>query len=95
MGHRASSSREVTEDVAQPVIAGPRDVQNPAVTPDGNWIVYTEMPKQAGGSAPQRLMRIPIAGGAPQFVLEARNGWPMCARAPASLCAMLEESAGR
>ena len=38
-------------------------------------------------------MRIPVAGGVPQFVLATRN-WQSfaCVRAPASLCAILEAS---
>jgi Tol biopolymer transport system component len=44
-------------------------------------------------SVPLRLMRIPVAGGVPQVVLETRN-WPdcECARAPASLCVIGEAS---
>ena len=38
-------------------------------------------------------MRIPVGGGVPQFVLETRNGSDYrCARAPASLCVILETS---
>lgn len=35
-------------------------------------------------------MRIPIAGGVPQLVLETRNGDVSCARAPAGLCVVFE-----
>jgi Tol biopolymer transport system component len=81
----------IGEDAAQPVVAGPQDVSSPRVSPDGAWILYLETPKGAVGRN-RRLMRVPISGGAPQFVLEVRNGWHMCARAPASLCVVFEDS---
>jgi hypothetical protein len=38
-------------------------------------------------------MRIPMSGGVPQFVLEMRNWLTFaCARAPATLCVILEAS---
>ncbi len=80
----------MSEDAAQAVITGPQDVWGPHFSPDGAWILYIESPKGAGRNS--RLMRIPISGGAPQFVLEMRNGWHMCARAPASLCVVREDS---
>ena len=40
-----------------------------------------------------RLMRIPVSGGVPQLVLEMAKGWDYaCARAPASLCVVVEAS---
>jgi hypothetical protein len=41
-----------------------------------------------------RLMRVPVSGGSPQFLLETRNwAWDLqCSRAPASLCLLPEMS---
>ena len=70
------------------------DVGGPRLSADGSWILYLEVPKTlVGPSTPARLMRIPVSGGVPQFVLETRNlKINSCARAPASLCVVAEAS---
>ncbi len=62
------------------------------IAPDS--ILFMEIPKRSAHPAPlQRMMRIPLSGGAPQLVLETRN-WVdfRCAQAPASLCVIFEPS---
>ena len=55
----------IDEDTAELLITGPHDLFGPHVTPDGAWILYLELPKrEAGSSQKERLMRIPITGGA-------------------------------
>jgi serine/threonine protein kinase/Tol biopolymer transport system component len=84
----------VGQDTAEPVVTGSQPVDAPKPSADGAWIIYVEDPRTADGpSAPARLMRVPVAGGAPQVVLETRN-WLQhwCARAPASLCVIGEAS---
>jgi eukaryotic-like serine/threonine-protein kinase len=82
----------VNEQSAEPVVTGPQNVATPRLSPDGAWILYLERAKtQANPAPPSRLMRIPVAGGVPQFVLETRNtGDVGCARAPATLCVIWE-----
>jgi Tol biopolymer transport system component len=85
----------VSQDVVEPVVTGPQDVLNARLSPDGAWILYAERPKAAASpSVPFRIMRIPVSGGVPQLVFETRNVWGgySCARAPASLCVISEES---
>jgi eukaryotic-like serine/threonine-protein kinase len=83
----------VSEDAAQAVITGPQDAFFPRISADAAWILYQESPKGAGQSTAVRLVRIPVSGGAPQFVLETRNNIDVqCARAPASLCLIVEKS---
>jgi Tol biopolymer transport system component len=90
-GKAAISKQGIDEDAAQLLIAGPQDLFGAHVTPDGAWMLYLEM--EAGTGRKERLMRIPIAGGAPQLVLDMRIGdWFMCARAPADLCVINEAS---
>src|SRR5271157_461369 len=82
------------QDSAELLVTGPQSVVLPRLSPDGAWILYVESPKTtAGPSLPDRLMRFPVAGGVPQFVLETRS-WQSywCARAPASLCEITESS---
>jgi eukaryotic-like serine/threonine-protein kinase len=86
----------INEETAEPVLTGPQDVIFPQLSPDGAWILYLEVPKATvGASTPLRVMRIPVSGGVPQFVLETpRHHWFgfECSRAPASLCVILESS---
>jgi eukaryotic-like serine/threonine-protein kinase len=84
----------ISQDTAEPVVTGPQRLDLPRLSPDGAWILYLESPKRAiGPSTPLRLMRIPVGGGVPQLVVETRNWQDFhCARAPASLCVMVEAS---
>jgi Tol biopolymer transport system component len=66
--------QQLGQDDAEPVIQGPDDEQYPELSPDGKWILYWSSTN--GGSAPpstKRLLRYPIAGGAPEEVLETPN----------------------
>ena len=80
----------VNQETAEPVV-GPRNIAPiPRVSADGAWILYPEFQKTIG---PLRLMRVPVGGGVPQFVLETWTGSDYrCAIAPASLCAIRETS---
>jgi eukaryotic-like serine/threonine-protein kinase len=84
----------ISEDTAEPVVAGPQAASVPRLSADGALIIYQETLKTpAEAFPPIRLMRIPVAGGVPQFVLETRNYVDhQCARAPASLCVIAESS---
>ncbi len=84
----------IGQDTVEPVVAGSQHKTGGGkLSADGAWILYREFPKVIQPSTPIPLMRIPVGGGVPQLVLESRNShgfW--CARAPASLCAVLEAS---
>jgi hypothetical protein len=84
----------LSQDTAEPVPTGPQNVNVTRISPDAAWILYVEIPSTAvGPSTPLRVMRIPVAGGVPQLVLETRNFQDFqCARAPASLCVIGERS---
>jgi len=85
----------IGQDTIEPVVAGAQHNTGAArLSADGAWILYREWPKTVGPSTPIPLMRIPVSGGVPQLVLESRNAQYFgCARAPASLCVVLEGSA--
>lgn len=81
---------------AEPLVTGAKEVVYLArLSPDGTWVLYIEIswPGTRKVVPSYRLMRAPVNGGAPQFVLEMRR-WRdfQCSRAPASLCVILEES---
>jgi len=86
----------ISQETAEPVVTGPQLAVGPRLSADGAWVLYTEVPKTVdalGVTTTGRLMRIPVSGGVPQLVLEMAKGWDYaCARAPASLCVVLEAS---
>ena len=86
--------QDIGQDTVEPVVAGSQhQAGGGKLSADGACILYREFPKVIQPSTPIPLMRIPVGGGVPQLVLESRNShgfW--CARAPASLCAVLEAS---
>jgi len=84
----------IGQETAEPVDIGQQRADSAGISSDGAWILYHELSEPAAGpSAPDRLMRIPVNGGLPQLVLETKglNDFD-CARAPASLCVVLELS---
>jgi eukaryotic-like serine/threonine-protein kinase len=85
------------QDTAEPLITekeGESLDSSASLSPEGSWVIYTVRPSE--GAAPGRLMRVPTTGGTSQLVLTANlDGWPRCARSPATLCAVAERSADR
>ena len=72
----------VNDATAEVVAAGPEEMRTPRMSPDGAWILYLAWPKTEGVAPPSgRLMRLPVAGGPPQVVLEVK-GYPGSARMP-------------
>ena len=85
----------IGQEATEAVVTGSQLGLGPArLSADGAWILYLEAPTTAiGPSTPVRLMRVPVAGGVPQFVLETRSSEDFgCARAPAHLCCVIEAS---
>jgi eukaryotic-like serine/threonine-protein kinase len=83
----------ISQDTAEPVVAGPQGAVDPRLSPDGTWVLYQESPKTASPSTPVALLRIPVNGGVPQHVLEMRDDSVyQCAHAPANLCVIFEAS---
>lgn len=88
----------ISQDAAEPVDIGQQRADAAEISPDGASILYREVPGPAAGTSTSfRLMRIPVNGGVPQLVLETTKNLELfeCARAPANLCVVLEESGDR
>jgi Tol biopolymer transport system component/DNA-binding winged helix-turn-helix (wHTH) protein len=82
------------QETAEAVVTGLQDSPDPRLSADGAWILFSESPRTtASPTPPQRMMRIPVGGGVPQFVMEMPN-WVdfSCARSPASLCLTFDTS---
>jgi eukaryotic-like serine/threonine-protein kinase len=84
----------LNQDSAETLVAG-ENYSDPRVNADGAWVLYTVTPRleDAGPSTPVNLMRVPTSGGPPQLVLTAPgiSDW-RCARSPATLCVLGEQS---
>lgn len=86
----------VDQDAAEAIVTGPEDAGNPRVSPDGAWVLYIISPRAGTPSRLRQLMRVPITGGPPQLVLTANiYNTLRCAKAPASLCAIAEQTPDR
>jgi len=67
------------------------------VSPDGEWLLYLGAPPEIASRAstltPTQLLRVPISGGAAEVVMTAHiYQGPSCARAPAKLCVIDEQT---
>jgi len=82
----------INQTRAEAVTAGPEDDLWPVITPDGSWILYEMAPSsEVPQRQPVRLMRVPVSGGAPQFVADLPPDSEMlCARLPSTLCILAE-----
>ena len=96
-------------DQPQPqlLVGGSEAVALPRLNPDGSIVLYVNSkndplrirePQGPHTDTPvgiQQIMRVPVHGGPPQFVLEGRGiNNLQCARSPASLCVYSELSPG-
>src|SRR5262249_39295115 len=83
----------ISQETAEPVVTGPQGGGvSPCLSADGASVLYLATPKIVAPSTVVRLMRIPVSGGVPQFVLETRvDSNFQCAR-PANLCVISEVS---
>lgn len=62
----------VSERNADPIITGPEEKWAPQISPDGKWVLYMQWPKPVEGKpvATGKLMRIPLAGGPAEGVMD-------------------------
>jgi eukaryotic-like serine/threonine-protein kinase len=90
---------ETPEPIVSSVAGG---VANFATTtPDSKWIIALIWPASEGKvlehpNVPLPIVRIPLAGGTPETILQASRPSPVsCARPPSSLCVIVEQSEDR
>jgi eukaryotic-like serine/threonine-protein kinase len=92
-GHPGIFRQSLDADTAEPIVTGSEDAESPRVTPDGRWVLYLAVPKNAGGSTPVRIMRVQITGGPPQSILSlVHYRGHRCAVSPATVCAFSQQS---
>src|ERR1700693_3564254 len=87
--------QDLNQDTAQPLVVGPEWKWYGHFSPDGRWFLYVawptrELPKPA---TTVRLMRVASQGGPSDLVMNVRGSTNFhCARAPASLCVVEEQT---
>jgi eukaryotic-like serine/threonine-protein kinase len=90
-------SRRVDGTVSNALVGDGNSQYSPRLSPDGGWVLYNEGPAGAPvASAAGRLMRVRLAGGAPEPVV---SGWGnmefRCPRGPATLCVLARSEKSR
>ncbi len=84
--------QKLNQETAELIVTGKAGFANPRVSPDGKWILY----RRDKNESTMEIMRMPITGGAPHVIFEARPmSFIMRARSPASLCAIVEQTEDR
>jgi Tol biopolymer transport system component len=79
------------------LIRAREDLAVPRLSPDGNSLIYLIAPSTGASAASNsRLMRVPLAGGPPQLVLEASGvSNQQCAHLPSTVCVLSRFEPGR
>ena len=77
----------ITQPAPDLLVGGEDSVVSARLNPDGTEVLYLLLPKTQSSDQRLRLMRMPLAGGTPQIVLQepAIDNF-QCARAPNTLC---------
>jgi DNA-binding winged helix-turn-helix (wHTH) protein/WD40 repeat protein len=81
----------------EPYLQGVNDEFSPRMSPDGRSLLYLDRPREWREPEPIRLMRVSIAEGFPQFVLQtsAYSEWGLrfeCAQRPGTLCVLAQRT---
>ena len=94
-GHLGISKQVLDGENAVTLVPGAKGAECllPRVSPDGSWVLYLEAREFDSDIAPSQLMRVPIAGGTPQFLFRGSfYGGARCAGSQAGFCAFAERS---
>lgn len=62
----------VNDRSAQAVATGNTEKTSPQVSPDGKWVLYIDSPRYVPNVVvnASKMMRVPVTGGAPEFVMD-------------------------
>jgi eukaryotic-like serine/threonine-protein kinase len=94
-GHWGVFKQGLDQDSAEVLVAGAKNAEadSPRISPGGTWLLYQELAEKTDRLWPMaRLMRVPVNGGPPEFVLSTRfYNSHRCSRAEANLCVFAEQ----
>jgi serine/threonine protein kinase len=83
--------QQLHQDTAEALMQSANDENGAELSADGQWILYWSDPPSQAPQLATQLMRLPVAGGTPEKVLEAAEIVTTdfhCSAAPATLCAI-------
>lgn len=76
------------------MVSAALDADEPRLSPDGSWVVFSARPHDAPAGTPVDIYRAPIDGGAPQRLFEVRRFIVLyCTNRAANFCAYASHSA--
>jgi DNA-binding winged helix-turn-helix (wHTH) protein/Tol biopolymer transport system component len=97
--HYSVRIQAVDSDTESPILSSAAGlIERSTISPDGKWLLLLVFPPTGDPSVSttDQLVRVPITGGTPEPIFSMREGSSMfCARMPATLCAVAEESQDR
>jgi serine/threonine protein kinase len=95
--YKRSLDSDTPEPIVSTVVGGA--LLEGATTPDGKWYIGRIWPDGESGEHPTipfPILRIPLAGGKPETILQlSRHGTVSCARPPSNTCVLAEQSEDR
>jgi len=101
-GHYHIYKQALDQDSAEPFVVTPQVDWNARLSPDGEWVIYDSFANLKGSSLKEmevrtsgasQVKRVPVSDGPSQLVLTAHGYFDhRCARAPATLCLVGEET---
>jgi Tol biopolymer transport system component len=72
-GHMSIFRQQSESTDPETLVADQNDNRGPIVSPDGKWILYLSWRGPTGQPKNGRVMRVPIGGGSPESILEAKG----------------------
>lgn len=79
--------KQAMDETTAEVLVEGRSILLPRLSADGSQVLYESRAGPVNSSVPVSLMRLPIAGGPPQLVVQDAGIWNyQCARLPSTLC---------
>ena len=92
-GKWESYRQDVQTHQTQTLISGPDHYTDAVVSPDGQWLLFTQTPSGASRGASARLMRMPTNGGPATLMLSGNFSYDCASQA--NECVMAEDSKNR
>jgi DNA-binding winged helix-turn-helix (wHTH) protein/Tol biopolymer transport system component len=79
--------KQAIDDTTADVLVEGHSLYLPRLSADGSQVIYGSLADSANAAAPRSIMRLPVAGGPPQLVVQDVGiGNFQCARLPSRLC---------
>lgn len=72
-GNMSIFKQRIDSANAELVAASKEDHRGPLFSPDQQWILFFAWPRSAGPVVTGRLIRVPVGGGSPETILEAKH----------------------